>query len=135
MQAKEKPYVTLQRLRSERWRLRLRCLKAPKQEGHLDYLLADTKAFPYLGSTPHPVTVANEGFGWDSLVIILVVTVTGWGVVPIHTFCLLQQTSHTPTLRTYHVGGCGLSFASQIHLAPVTTYPSDPFAKIRIQDQ
>ena len=22
---------------------------------------------PYLGSTPHPVTVANEGLGWDSL--------------------------------------------------------------------
>ena len=31
----------------------------------------------YFGSTPNPVTVANEGLGWDSLlkmVIILVVT-------------------------------------------------------------
>ena len=34
------------------------------------------------GSTPHPVTVANEGLVRDSLlkiVIILVVTVSGWG--------------------------------------------------------
>ena len=36
----------------------------------------------YVGSTPHPVTVANEGLqGFPTKnVIILVVTVTGWGV-------------------------------------------------------
>ena len=31
----------------------------------------------YVGSIPHPVTIANEGLGWDSLVkngIVLVVT-------------------------------------------------------------
>ena len=42
----------------------------------------------YIGSTPHPVTVANEGLqGFPTKnVIILVVTVTGWGVDLNHTF-------------------------------------------------
>ena len=43
--------------------------------------------FTYFRSTPHPVTVRNEGLqGFPTKNgIILVVTVTGWGVVPIHT--------------------------------------------------
>ena len=52
----------------------------------------------YLGSTPHPVTVANEGFlGFPTKnVIILVVTVTGWGVDLTYTFT--QETQNPLTV-------------------------------------
>ena len=32
---------------------------------HFRFIFNKSKLF--LGSTPHPVTVANEGLGWDSL--------------------------------------------------------------------
>ncbi len=47
---------------------------------------------------PPRIPVTNEGLGWDSLLkntkngIILVVTVTGWGVVPIN-MCALKDTT------------------------------------------
>ena len=60
------------------------------------------RGFPswYLGSTPHPVTVANEGLQGFPIknVIILVVTVSGWGVDLIDTFL---TTKNSPIIWTH----------------------------------